>query len=385
MFKYFLLDRLRNKTAVFWILLFPLALMVCFTVAFGNLTSADDIDMKQTAVIRAGSNDMYYESFNSVLEELTKPGSNRDGALLFINEYEDEEAVIKALEEGDLDLAFKVYDDKIETLLPKDYSITACGVGKTIADTFMNNSKLINAALEVNPLEAQKLIQNIGESIDFLTAKKSDFVDESPNAYLWYYYSTFVMGILFNALSGVEMTGNIKADNGYHAMRVSVCSKKKIKLILTSYAALLTIALAVNVFQLFIMKTFLDVPLGTNITKLIAFVVSCNVFSIAFGTLCGCLLKGNSDSKCNKTTAIIMTSSFLSGEMVGQLPGLIESVCPIINDINPATIMNMAFFRLAYTTSDLDFYSNLIKIVALAVICLTASILLLRRERYASL
>ncbi len=385
MYKYFLLDRLRNGTAIFWVLIFPLALMVCFNVAFGNLTSADNIDLKQTAMIRAGSNEMYYDSFNSMLEELTKPGSNGDGALLNINEYEDENDVIKALEDGDLDLAFKVYDDRIETLLPKEYTDTACGVGKTIADTFMNNSKLINTALEVNPLEAQKLIQNIGESIDFVTVKESDFVDESPNAYLWYFYSTFVMGILFNALNGVEMTGNIKADNGYHAMRVSGCPKKKIKLILSSYAAHLTIALAVNAVQLFIMKAFLDIPLGTDITKLVTFVVSCNVFSIALGTLCGCLLKGNTDSKCNKTSAIIMTSSFLSGEMICQLPGFIESTCPVLNDINPATIMNMALFRLAYTTNDLDFYSNLIKIVVLAVICLTASILLLRRERYASL
>ena len=132
------------------------------------------------------------------------------------------------------------------------------------------------------------------------------------------------------------------------------------------------------------MKYAFVIPLGNNLLKLGCFIVSTNIFAIAFGIVCACFFKGSKDSRANKTTSIIMASVFLSGEMVAQLPGILETTCPIINDINPATVMNMALFRLAYSTSDFDFYINMVKIVAMAAICLVLSVIILRREKYAS-
>ena len=67
-----------------------------------------------------------------------------------------------------------------------------------------------------------------------------------------------------------------------------------------------------------------------------------------------------------------------------QLPGIIERICPVINDINPATVMNMAFYRMAMFNDPFDFYVNMIKLVAVSVIFLTIGTLVLRREKYAS-
>ena len=79
-----------------------------------------------------------------------------------------------------------------------------------------------------------------------------------------------------------------------------------------------------------------------------------------------------------------MVSVFLSGEMVMQLPGIIEKYCPIVNDINPATVMNMAFYRMALYNDPFDFYMNMGKLVVAAVVFLTIGVLVLRREKYAS-
>ena len=79
-----------------------------------------------------------------------------------------------------------------------------------------------------------------------------------------------------------------------------------------------------------------------------------------------------------------MTSVFLSGEMVGVLPGLFEQYCPIINDINPATVMNMTFYNLTVGNSVSGFYLNITKIIAVAALLLVVGALVLRREKYAS-
>lgn len=385
MFKYFLKERLRNRLFIFWSMIFPLALMTCFKVAFGNLSTDMDIDTKNIAVIHAGENKDYSDNFDYLIDELTKEGTNKDKALFIKKEYENEDEVMSALSCGELDMAYKVYDDKIETFLPPVHSDTSVAVGKSVADEFMNNYRIIYSAYEINPEKAKELLSEMGRDIDFVEPKKSDFIDDSPNPYIWYYYSTLIMGILFNAMNGIDMVSNLKADAGYQAMRVSVSPKKKYKLILTSYAVYLTIAMIVNIIQLVIMKKCFLVPLGNSYIKLFLFILSCNLFSLAFGVCMGCLLKGPVQTRGNKTTAIIMISSFLSGEMIVQLPGLIETKVPLINDINPATVMNMAFFRLAYSSADFDYYTNLIKIVIMAVICLFISIMILRREKYASI
>lgn len=384
MFNYFLKLRLRNKAFVFWCLVFPLALMTCFKIAFGNLTTNQDIDTKEVAVIYENESSMYANGFSELINNLTEEGANGDDALFHLNPFSTEDEVRDALINGDLDLAFKVYDDKVETLLPKAYTDTACAVGKAVANSYMNNYDMIATAFETNPMQAQALLNNIGEDLDFVNAKESDFVDESPNPYIWYFYSSLVMGIFFNANNGTEIISEIKADASAEGVRVSVSSKEKYKLIAASYGACLLVAVIINIIQLLIMKYIFEVPMGGSILKLACFIISTNLFAIAFGIVCACLFKGSKDSRANKTTSIIMASVFLSGEMIAQLPGMLEKSAPIINDINPATVMNMALFRLAYSTGDFDFYINMIKIVIMAIICLVASVIILRREKYAS-
>ena len=379
MFKYYFRNNLRNRANVFWCLVFPLALMTCFKIAFGNLTTVDSINSMPTAVIYSCENEQYEESFGTMMDSL----SEGEDALFEVNEYDDEEAVRKAIIDGDLDVAFKVTDGNVEVLLPKAYTDTACAVGRSVADTFMNNFTLIEDAYAKNPEEAMALIEKLGDNIDVVSAAQSNFVDESPNPYIWYFYSSLVMGILFNAMNGVEMVNDLKADVSSAAMRVSVSPSKKIKMIMACFSSKLVIALIINVIQLFIMKNVFEVPLG-NYVKIGVFLVACNIFAIAFGEICGSLMKGTLDNRANKTTAIIMASVFLSGEMIANLPGFLELHCPIINDINPATVMNMALYRLCYSTKDFDFYTNMAKIVIAAIVLLTISVVTLRREKYAS-
>lgn len=384
MFNYFLKLRLRNKAFVFWCLVFPLALMTCFKIAFGNLTTNQDIDTKEVAVIYENESSMYANGFSDLINNLTQEDTNGDDALFHLNSYSTEDEVRDALINGDLDLAFKVYDDKVETLLPKAYTDTACAVGKAVANSYMNNYDMIATAFETNPMQAQALLNSIGEDLDFVNAKESDFVDESPNPYIWYFYSSLVMGIFFNANNGTEIIADIKADSSTEGMRVSVSPKEKSKLIAASYSSCLLVAVVINIIQLLVMKYIFEVPMGGSILKLACFILATNIFAIAFGIVCACLFKGSKDTRANKTTSIIMASVFLSGEMIAQLPGILETSVPLINDINPATVMNMALFRLAYSTGDFDFYINMIKIVVMAIICLVISVIILRREKYAS-
>ena len=71
--------------------------------------------------------------------------------------------------------------------------------------------------------------------------------------------------------------------------------------------------------------------------------------------------------------------------MIVSLPGYIEKYAPVINRINPATIFNKIFYRILLCENKGDLAMNLLILTIASLVMLTASIIILRRETYASL
>jgi ABC-2 type transport system permease protein len=83
--------------------------------------------------------------------------------------------------------------------------------------------------------------------------------------------------------------------------------------------------------------------------------------------------------------ALALFGSFLSGLMFGGLKYVIEEKIPIINRLNPATVITDALYSLnIYDTYD-RYITCMITLVIYCVIFCSASYFITRRESYASL
>ncbi len=381
MFKYYLLKVLRNKMYLFWCLVFPLGIMTCMNVAFGNIYEVENsIDPIKTALIME-SDGMFAKGFGTLIE----PFADKDSENYFFDmmEVPGREEAMSLLRSGDLEILFVATDDNIEVFLDEGHSTTAGVISKTMADAYRSNYKLISDAYAVSPAKAAEMTAMLQESVEYTKADMGAFADD-PNPYTWYFFSTLVMGIFFTAMTGVNLVADLKADVSREASRLSVSPSGKGRMIWYSFIARLIPACMISSIHLLIMRFVFKIPLGNNVPRLVMFIMVCDIFAISFGVICGLIFKGTLDKRENKTTALLMISVFISGEMIMQLPGIIERVCPIINDINPATVMNMAFYRMAMFNDPFDFYVNMIKLVAVSVIFLTIGTMVLRREKYAS-
>ncbi|MCR5528844.1 MAG: ABC transporter permease [Saccharofermentans sp.] len=382
MFKYYLLKNLRNVMFLFWSFVFPLALMTCMYMAFGDVYDmVNSIDPHKTILV-AEDDSEFSVGFEEVMHTMSDETS--DNYYFDLTEDMSLEEAKESIKKGESETLFVVSDGNIEVFLCNDHSMTAAIVSQSVANTYRNKYEIISDAFAKDPQAALEIMTSSEEMSDFTEARKDVFSGD-PNVYSWYFYSSLVMGIFFNATGGAAIVSDLKADVSCEAMRFSASPEKKSKMLLYSFLSRLIPALAINAFQLVIMNKVFDVSLGNDILKLITFIVAANVFSISFGIICGIIFKGTLESRANKTTAIIMTSVFLSGEMLNTLPGTIEKYCPIVNDINPATVMNMTFYRMSLYSDSLDFYLNMAKIVGAGVIFLAIGTLILRREKYASL
>ena len=381
MFKYSILRIFRSWGGLFWMFIFPLALMTAMHFAFGSIYDyQNSIDPMKTILITEGEG-VYQQGFEDLIVSLSEEGSE-DQLFILEEDISLEDAKAKLAEE-EAEIIFVVTDGDIEVYLQENHSVTSAAVAGSIADTYKQRYMLIADAYEKDPAYAMELINEAAENVTYTVSEKDAFGAE-PNPYNWYFLSTLVMGILFMAMMGINMVGDLRADVSASAMRYSVSPARKGQMVVTAFAARLIPGIAIATIQLVIMKNVFGIYLGNDYLKLALFVVSAVMFSISFGVICGLCFKGNVTQRGNKATSLIMISVFLSGEMIAQLPGIFERYCPVFNKINPATVLNMALFKLTIGNSASGFYMNIAEIIGLTVIFLMIGVAVLRREKYAS-
>ncbi len=362
-------------------LVFPLVLMTAMHFAFDSIYAyQNSIDPMKTILITEGEG-MYQEGFAGLVETLSEEGA--ENRLFVLDEDTSLEDAKTKLANQEAEIIFVVSDDDIEVYLQENHSVTAAAVAGTVADSYMQRSHLIADACERDPAYAMELIDDTAENVTYTVSQK-DFFASDPNPYHWYFLSTQVMGILFMAMMGINMVGDLRADVSDVAMRYSVSPAPKGKMVVTAFVARLIPGIIIAIVQLFIMKHVFGIYLGNDYLKLALFVVAAVMFSISFGVICGLCFKGDVNQRGNKATSLIMISVFLSGEMISQLPGIFEKYFPVFNKINPATVLNMALFKLTICNSAEGFYANIAEIIGLTVVFLAIGIAVLRREKYAS-
>ena len=395
MFSYYLRKALRDRGYLFWALAFPILLMTCFNVTFMGPSKGEvDFEPVKCSVVYV-SESAFSEEFGNVMKNLSDSETVKNSNMGYNH------AIVEMIEAGSQEEAEKmILDKKLEVLFLVDgekenidvkvgdwVNTTTMMVARSVVESYRRNYQIMKDAAMTAPDKIQLVMDSISDQISVMKAKSSFLGDDgtSANMYAWYFYSTIVMGMFFNVTAGVHTVFDIQGDLSGYGMRTSVSPKKKSAILLSSFMARYVLACVVSFFDLIALKYFFKIPVGNRLMEIILFVLIGNLFAMSLGALFGLFTKGDENQRDGKATGFIMASVFLSGEMLVVLPGFFEKYCPIVNRINPATIMNFAFFRLVnYATLD-GFWLNMIKIAGATVLFLTIAILKLRREKYAAL
>lgn len=485
MFKYYMKKVIGNKSFLFWTMMFPICLMICFKIAFGGLydiennfdpveavyinldsdgTEAMEVmldglisklglteimqEFQLDELMRASINgdkdfvenfEFDQELFESRLDEikpqltyaedffdpaefeefegfgkfmksfifrmaLDSTAGDEEKPFFNVTEVNTVEEAETLLDEGEKHVAFIYENGEIRTELASGYSDVDLIVTQSFLSTFdsmysvmedefskelfigdnVNDEDKNNEDKNSEALDTSLFSANGIEAASYVKAKESIF-EEEPNPYNWYYYSTFVMGIMFNILTGIGIVADVQANLTKGALRVGLSSTSKSKIFLSAFTARFCVLFTCECIQLLVMNYIFKIPVGHRIPQLIMFMVISIIFTLSVGEIFGLFLKGDVSKRENKANALLMTSVFLSGEMMASLPGVFEANCPIINKINPATILNFSFYNLVFYEDLTGFYMNMLKISVVAVVFIVISIAKIRRQKYASL
>ncbi len=378
----------REKTTMFWGFVFPLILCTLFYVTFGdvdhNLECIDTAAVVRNETAEAKA----FETFLSAMED--------SGEDLFSVEWTTEKEAKEQLKDGKISGIF--YVDTEPELFVAGSGIEE-SVLQSVLESYMGRYQMIQDVIREKPeklaalfeqADSEAIYEEISNKMS-TEARQDEYVEETSlggkktDGMIQYFFSLIGMTCMFGCFLGFDTVVTLQANISPVGARCCVSAAKKFRLIMIDFVLICIINFIETIVLFAYMTKVLKLDMGEEWGKnlLISF-LGCLV-GISLGILVGSIGKWKESTKIGIVLSVSLGSSFLSGLMIGGIKGLIEENCPIINRINPASLISDAFYSVAiYQDSD-RYFRDVVTMAVLAAVFLGGSFLMVRRVRYDSI
>lgn len=388
-FKYAFKTLFKNRMLIFWTFAFPIILGTLFNMAFSNIENSEKLDIINIAII---NNDDFEnnEAFKTSFEELSDE-NNEDR--LFNTQYTTEEKAKELLDNGEIVGYMKLKEDK------PILTFTTSGINETIfkyvTEEIEQTSDIIKNLSET---EIQKQITSGNYNINYeeiynkvIELAKEDEVKlkNISNSNLSYtmieFYALIAMTCLYGGMLSMISINQTLANMSNKGKRIAVSPTKKGTIILSSllasYIAQLIGLAILFVYTLFVLK----VDYGDNTCLIILLAMIGSFAGLTLGTFVGTLFKTNENSKTGILIALTMFWCYLSGMMGITMKYVVDKNVPIINKINPASMITDGLYSLYYYDTFDRYWFNIISLLIFAFVLMLISFFSLRRQKYDSI
>ena len=374
-YKYRLKSFFREKEEFFWCLIFPLLLFLCFKVAFSAIADKEwTFHSIPVAVV--------YEKENQLLEEVLNGIATDD------SQGED----FLKITTTDYDTAKEMLNDKkIDGIIVAGEDVKlvvgSTGLNQTALHSFINSylqqADAIQNIADKNPQMIEAMVMAMTEEVNFI--KKDSIANGSMDPMESYYFSLIAFAALSGGYYGMRCAIQQMANASKEGMRKSLTSIKRSTLLISELCATYTVHLVIMAVIVLVMFFIMKMDFGGKI-GFVALTCAIGSFTgVSNGLLLGSIPKIKDGLKTVIYVVYTLLSAFLSGLMVGNMKILIEHHVPIINRINPGTLISDALYALNMFDTYDRFFQNIGVLAIIGILSLVVAILFTRRKSYASL
>lgn len=388
-FKYALKTLFRNKMLIFWTFAFPIILGTFFNMAFSNIENSEKLDIINIAIVNNkefNNSKIWKETFKTLSDE-----ENEDR--LFSTKYVTVEEAKQLLQDGKIS-GYMVLEDEKPKLVFATSGIDQT-IFKQVTEEITQTSKIVSNIAEGgirkemmegnHQVDYEKIYNNILEIIQNQEAKISNISRSNLSYTMIEFYTLIAMTCLYGGILGMVAINQNLANMSSQGKRVSVAPTSKGKVVLSSMLAgyitqLVGLAL-LFVYTIFVLK----VDYGTNLPLIILLGAVGSFAGLSMGLLIGTVLKAGEALKTGIMISVTMLGCFLSGMMGITMKYIVDKNVPIINKINPASMITDGFYALYYYDTLDRYFFNIASLAIFAIIAMAISYICLRRQRYDSI
>lgn len=379
----------RNKMLIFWTFAFPIILGTFFNMAFSNIEDSEKLEMIPIAIV---NNEDFKD--DEILKEAFKTLSDEENEdRLFDTKYTTEEEAKQLLQNDEI-IGYMI----LEKDEPK-VVVTTSGINETIfkyvteeitqtsemVNNLMNNEIQKEVMTGNQKVDYEKIYQNILEVTQNQEANIENITSNHLSYTMIEFYTLIAMTCLYGGILGMVAINQNLANMSSNGKRVSVAPIAKGKIILSSVLASYITQL-IGLALLFIYTiVVLKVDYGTNLPLIILLGMVGSLAGLSMGLAVGTVFKTNDNVKIGIVISVTMLGCFLSGMMGITMKYIIDKNIPIINKINPASMITDGFYSLYYYDTLDRYFFNVASLLIFAVVAIVISYLCLRRQKYDSI
>lgn len=367
--KYSLKETTKNYSAVFWVLAFPFILATIFGFVFGKL---DENKMKLDPVPIMIEDEMYAKVFREIKME-GKP-------IFEILAYQEPKIAMK---DGKINgfLEGKGRDVKVSLKQGSLYSVIIYNVANQINHSFLAVEEIVKKPENFEKLE--NLANDIAKSNEINIANGME--GKNKKRAVSYFYSLLAMICLGGMTFGVYSVESSSVVSDVKAARRRLVSPvSRAKFILSDVANSLIVSTGFSLILFVYIRYGWRIDFGDN-AKVVVGILLGNLMAILLGMLVALIFKGKSDTKVSIAASFYVFSSALSGMMVSDLAGFINHRAPILNHINPGTVITKLFTSLYLYEDGSRYFLYLYNLIIYILVSFLFVLFLLRRRNYDSI
>lgn len=358
---------LRQKTVIFWTLIFPLALGTFFNLAFSNLNSSEAFKAPKVAV--ADTNDDF--------KEYLKLLSNDQNKVIELSILTENDAKTKL--ENKTIAGYYTSD-------PITMVIGANGVDQTVMkvvlDQYYQMSNMISTLSKTHPEALQAgVLAEMQKETNYIT----DDSNKNMDVTVIYFYTLMGMVCMYAGFFGISAVNESEANLSVRGARINVSPTHKLKSLIANILAGWVIQYTELLILLGYLLFVLHVDFGNQIWYILLLILFGSLAGISAGILFGAWSKKDEDSKITIFVSLSMVLSFLAGMMIVTMKYIISEAFPLLNYINPVSLITDGLYSLYYYTDLTRYWTNILYLTIFSIVMIALSYLALRRKKYDSI
>lgn len=336
---------LREKNFLFWTIAYPILLAIFFNLAFGGLLKGELESIKLG--IAADSDYNYILKRVDVFELKT------------MNDEEAKESLKKGEISGYID-----------------------GKGRLMVERAGSEPTVIKGVMElIQQMKSSKIpFQKFRFDIAYVK-----HLQQKEAAITVIFYSLIGMVALYGMYNGIQMVYGFQGNLSSIGSRVQTTPIDRRNIVLSGFLIAVILNLMSNLLLILFMRYVLLLNLFKDFNKSLVLIVMSNFLGVALGIFLSASNKMSDDKKMMLATITSLFLSALSGMMGNSLKQVIERYAPIINKINPVSIIADNMYRLNFLQDSGGFRGGMMVLGIETFVFLILSFAFLRREQYDSI
>ncbi|HJB94578.1 MAG TPA: ABC transporter permease [Candidatus Mediterraneibacter intestinigallinarum] len=372
--KYSFLTKIRNRSIVFWPLIFPFILTTVMYFSIGQMEESDFETVNVAVVAENAGGSEAEEAFLTWLEMMEESSD-----MIHIEQMEEDEALDR-LEKGQIDGIF--YNGETPALTVGRNGLPE-SILQIVLENYIEGRKTLEDVAAVSPEKLKDAVFAMEDYTD--SVEQVTLGGKTTNGNVQFFYALLGMACLYGCFIGYGSAMELQAYLTPLAARRCAGPSNRLHVILSETLVSFVLHFVNMMILLAYMKYVLRLEFSGSYAEMLPALFLGSMIGVTMGMFITSIGKMGEGMKVGVMVGVSMAMSFCAGLMNADIKNIIDRSAPLLNRINPAALISDALYCINVYDAPARYAQDILILGVMCVLLTGGTYLIIRRERYGSI